>query len=276
MKNYSIGLAVICLGLSGSPALAQTASSSGYAAGVNQTVTAPFVAAVNLNLGPLAQTSGTAPSSYNLSNSVASVSQDFGLTSGLLGISEGLNTGLLTSKSTGSANAAQATATVNNLGLGVGSSILTLLNISATTIRSFSQANTVGGFDASGTTTIEGLTLGGSLLGSIVFDSSLFINPAPNTILFNAAGLSIILNEQIRFGNGITTNALNIGFTNFPIGTGLTNGNVIVASTSAFANQGVSAAVPEPATWAMMLLGFGGMGYALRRRPRVATRVRFA
>jgi len=30
------------------------------------------------------------------------------------------------------------------------------------------------------------------------------------------------------------------------------------------------AAVPEPATWAMMLLGFGGIGVAMRRRRRVA------
>ena len=29
--------------------------------------------------------------------------------------------------------------------------------------------------------------------------------------------------------------------------------------------------VPEPATWAMMLVGFGGIGAALRRRPRAAS-----
>lgn len=36
-------------------------------------------------------------------------------------------------------------------------------------------------------------------------------------------------------------------------------------------------AVPEPATWAMMLLGFGMVGFGLRRRAaRVTTRVAFA
>jgi Carbohydrate binding domain/PEP-CTERM motif len=30
--------------------------------------------------------------------------------------------------------------------------------------------------------------------------------------------------------------------------------------------QGVMGAVPEPATWAMMLLGFAGIGFAMRRR----------
>jgi hypothetical protein len=36
-----------------------------------------------------------------------------------------------------------------------------------------------------------------------------------------------------------------------------------------------AAAVPEPATWAMMTLGFGAMGFAMRRK-KVATRIRFA
>lgn len=32
----------------------------------------------------------------------------------------------------------------------------------------------------------------------------------------------------------------------------------------------LSSAVPEPSTWALMLAGFGMVGYALRRRPRLA------
>jgi len=34
--------------------------------------------------------------------------------------------------------------------------------------------------------------------------------------------------------------------------------------------------VPEPATWAMMLFGFGAVGFGLRRRKKQETRVRFA
>ena len=37
-----------------------------------------------------------------------------------------------------------------------------------------------------------------------------------------------------------------------------------------------TSAVPEPATWAMMLVGFGGMGAALRSRRKVANIAHFA
>jgi hypothetical protein len=39
-------------------------------------------------------------------------------------------------------------------------------------------------------------------------------------------------------------------------------------------NGGTGGAVPEPSTWAMMLLGFGGMGVAMRRRRRNSTLMR--
>lgn len=38
----------------------------------------------------------------------------------------------------------------------------------------------------------------------------------------------------------------------------------------------IADAVPEPATWAMMISGFGLIGGALRRRPRASTSIRFA
>jgi hypothetical protein len=39
---------------------------------------------------------------------------------------------------------------------------------------------------------------------------------------------------------------------------------------------GSNGAVPEPATWAMMLLGFGMVGFAMRKRSNVRTTVKFA
>lgn len=38
----------------------------------------------------------------------------------------------------------------------------------------------------------------------------------------------------------------------------------------------VDGAVPEPSTWAMMLVGFGAIGFAMRRKPRQTVRINFA
>jgi hypothetical protein len=37
----------------------------------------------------------------------------------------------------------------------------------------------------------------------------------------------------------------------------------------------LNSAVPEPATWGLMLLGFGGLGYAMRRRRSASARIRY-
>lgn len=58
--------------------------------------------------------------------------------------------------------------------------------------------------------------------------------------------------------SGLTLDAgqyvLDIGGTNSD--TGVLSGTITIA------------AVPEPGTWAMMLLGFAGIGFSMRRRPR--------
>lgn len=48
------------------------------------------------------------------------------------------------------------------------------------------------------------------------------------------------------------------------------------ASSTATLFAQVAAPVPEPATWAMMLAGFGMLGFAMRRRPAHSMRVRYA
>lgn len=55
---------------------------------------------------------------------------------------------------------------------------------------------------------------------------------------------------------------------------GNATGNTSIDNLVAIA--GVAGAVPEPATWAMMLAGFGMVGFAARRRASVKTTVTFA
>lgn len=101
--------------------------------------------------------------------------------------------------------------------------------------------------------------------------------------------------STISFGNGIfaglSINAANLGFTQFGNPTLFTgapgnptfltgsftlinpffgNGNLTISPAA------VAGAVPEPATWAMMLIGFGGIGFAMRRRSKVRTTVSYA
>ena len=55
---------------------------------------------------------------------------------------------------------------------------------------------------------------------------------------------------------------------------GFPNGDIIANATNNFGGiQGTFnlTAVPEPASWAMMLVGFGGLGVAMRSRRKLAT-----
>jgi hypothetical protein len=80
----------------------------------------------------------------------------------------------------------------------------------------------------------------------------------------DGAGLGVLVNSSSG-SNDEGTHALGgwgtYDFYNFySLGTnGTSFGNVLL---SGFA---VTPSVPEPATWAMMLLGFGGIGFAMRR-----------
>jgi hypothetical protein len=71
---------------------------------------------------------------------------------------------------------------------------------------------------------------------------------------------------------------LLIGFSNFEVEfnfqaqNGNTLGQVGVGSWTTTESAGI-AAVPEPSTWAMMLLGFAGIGFlGYRRKSRLALR----
>ncbi len=261
------------------PAAAVTIASSAYGLSVNLAVTP----AIGVGIGPVAPSGSTAAPAYNVTNTVLAVNQTLGLGgSGVLSFGQGVGTGIITTSATsafpvnptGSANA-----TVNNLALAlVATSSLpfvgpvSLLSIGADTLVSDSSVEGFGTPSATGNANLTGLTLGGTALGGLVIDGSLFANPAANTELLNLLGLRIVLNEQIPSGDnvstaGIATNALHVAFTNFLLGTNLLNGDIIVShSQASIAGVAAVPGVPEPATWIEMIAGLALVGVVARRR----------
>ena len=107
------------------------------------------------------------------------------------------------------------------------------------------------GINASGQVTGEADTAGGAQhafldTGGVMTDLNTLINPQ--------SGWTLIVGTGINDAGQITGDALN--------GAGLEH---------AFLLTLVNAAVPEPSTWAMMLVGFGGLGATLRARRKHAS-----
>jgi PEP-CTERM motif len=67
---------------------------------------------------------------------------------------------------------------------------------------------------------------------------------------------------------GVTTGGLSIG----PATYSTSGGDLTFASVDSISKLSFQAIVPEPSTWAMMLLGFAGLGFlAYRKREALAT-----
>ncbi len=90
--------------------------------------------------------------------------------------------------------------------------------------------------------------------------------------------LQVATTPESPFGLYVRPGMSEFGFTLSGLGSGnlgTANVSYSTADQSAvwYAGQTkvelVTAAVPEPATWAMMMLGFGAVGYAMRRRPKM-------
>jgi hypothetical protein len=93
---------------------------------------------------------------------------------------------------------------------------------------------------------------------------------ADNTIMPGVTGLFSLDGTSADFANGESINfyAFNRGDT---VSTGSTD--AFTVTLDSFAAAG---AVPEPATWAMLILGFGLVGGALRRRQATRAAPAFA
>ena len=95
-----------------------------------------------------------------------------------------------------------------------------------------------------------GLTGSSSLLNAMVAGVPVMVNPAPNTVLIDAAGLRVVLNEQIITTDPvtgerrITVNAVHITFTD-PV-TGVVTDVIIASSTCDFVAAAVQPPPPPP------------------------------
>jgi hypothetical protein len=271
------------LALAASPAGAVTSiSSSSYGVSVDLSI----LSLVDVGLLPVAPASGTAPAPYSAFNQVLSVTSSTSLialplvTSGL-----DLNTGVITDTASSGFmpfTSGTANSTIDNLASNLGLSvslgplvppvITSVLNISATTISSTSSVSGSGVLSATGLTTLEDLNISGTAVGGSLV-AGLTATPSANDVIWNTGGLEIILNAQTPLAGengttseGITTDAIEVIFSDFLLNGNLLNGDVVIGQSNA--DIFGLAAAPEPATWALMLTGFAGMGAALRVRRR--------
>jgi hypothetical protein len=120
------------------------------------------------------------------------------------------------------------------------------------------------------TFTVVGLGVGDSL--DLMLISPVMFLPVNTNIIF---GLSLqvgVLSDSPN-GSAVTdfshTFGFEVGQTPFILAPGVTaNAGDYIVNNVVVAPNASGPGVPEPSAWAMMLLGFGGLGAALRRRRR--------
>lgn len=87
------------------------------------------------------------------------------------------------------------------------------------------------------------------------------------TVTLNGVGLDLDPNGRREYGN-LMAGALTATDNRLTV-TGRTFGQAAYAGTLSFR---ADAPVPEPSTWLMMIVGFGAVGYSLRRRTALQAR----
>lgn len=257
--TFLLGLLIVLVTLRGTQAQAQSsAKGSAFGESVDLRLLPLVGNGINVQSGPLPSVSGSAPPPFNSSNSAASARASVSQTGQIL------STGAMAvnaASSVPNSNSVSASATVNNLDIDV-VELLRLLTIDADTVQSTAAISGPCGqlVVATGTTTLTNPSVGGSLGVGITAPSS----PAPNTLLLNAGGIRVVLNEQIRSGDGVnslslTVNAIHVSLNDVPVsGIGAVTGDIIIsqshveltcAAGAAAADAGITmTASPNPVT----------------------------
>lgn len=117
------------------------------------------------------------------------------------------------------------------------------------------------------------LSLTGATLSTNTVDVYALLSGGPTTDADNPANYTLIGTINPGAGNNINFEVSGATFNGIMLqidssdGSGVTLGTLKQVSYEPFIGAG---GVPEPSTWAMMLLGFGGIGMAMRRRRRTS------
>ena len=155
----------------------------------------------------------------------------------------------------------------------------TAISLDEMSVITFELLGTESGFDdrfdaagVSFTETGGTLNLFGSpqLLGSDTFLAGLLsahFSSEGDSGDVGTENFAVFLDALAKTGDEIITNVFYLGFDDQITGDDDDYDDLIIRAT-------VSPAVPEPATWAMMFLGFGAVGFALRRRKETELAIR--
>ncbi len=234
------------------------------------------IVALNATVAPV---SGTATPDYNNGDGLASINLGAHLFGTILSVDAGVNTGLVSTLAQSSyPGSATGTANLVNAQAGIYTSLLgaiplAALGLSADAISSTTVAGINGsGLYATGASSLANLVITGSILNGLGLNLGVFSNPAANTVALSLLGLNITLNEQLTSQTAdsifMTTNAVHIALDDYLFNGRLLTGDIILGQSKASVTGYVPAvvAVPEPASWALMIGGLGLVGVSMRRR----------
>lgn len=109
-------------------------------------------------------------------------------------------------------------------------------------------------------TTPTGFNLSSLDISSVATSAATDINFT--SVLFNGTNFSTVLSGTQEFRNLLNQSLVTGGLNTISVN-GTSGGNASFSGNLSFASV---AAVPEPGTWALMLIGFGAVGFSMRRR----------